>query len=154
MATKVNGARIATSGGVETVIARGTLPGVIKACLAGEKTGTRFLPRPLGLPDYKLWLLYGKPASGKVIVDEGAARALRGKGSLLPVGVMAVEGDFAAGDAVVVVNETGTELAKGLVNYSREELDRVKGFQSSKVAEMLPQASVEAVHRDYLVLVC
>jgi glutamate 5-kinase len=154
MATKVNGARIATSGGVETVIARGTLPNVIRACLAGEKTGTRFLPRPLGLPDYKLWLLYGKPVSGRVIVDEGAARALRGKGSLLPVGVVAAEGDFVAGDAVVVVDEAGTELAKGLVGYSREELDRVKGLHTSKVAEMLPQASAEAVHRDYLVLVC
>ncbi len=154
MATKVNSARIATSGGVETVIARGTLPGVIKACLAGDQVGTRFSPRPLGLPDYKLWLLYGKPARGKVVVDEGAARALRGKGSLLPVGVIATEGDFAAGDAVIVVDEAGSELAKGLAGYSREELDRVKGLHSSKVAEVLPQVSPEAIHRDYLVLVC
>jgi len=154
MGSKVNSARIATSGGVETVIARGTLPGVVKACLAGDQVGTRFSARPLGLPDYKLWLLYGKPARGRVVVDEGAARALRGKGSLLPVGVIAAEGDFAAGDAVTVVDETGTELAKGLASYSREELDRVKGLHSSKVAKVLPQASPEAIHRDYLVLVC
>ena len=154
MGSKVNSARIATSGGVETVIARGTRPGVLAACLAGEDVGTRFPPRPLGLPDYKLWLLYGKPASGKVIVDAGAARALRGKGSLLPVGITGVEGDFAAGDAVTVVDAGGVELAKGLVSYSREELDRVKGLQSAKVAQMLPEASPEAIHRDYLVLVC
>jgi glutamate 5-kinase len=154
MATKVNSARIATSGGVETVIARGTLPGVITACLCGDQVGTRFLPQPLGLPDYKLWLLYGKPARGKVVVDEGAARALRGKGSLLPVGVVAAEGDFAAGDAVLVVDQAGSELAKGLAGYSRDELDRVKGLRSREVAEMLPQASAEAIHRDYLVLVC
>ena len=154
MGSKVNSARVATSGGVETIIARGTRPDVLKACLAGEQVGTRFPARPLGLPDYKLWLLYGKPARGRVVVDAGAARALRGKGSLLPVGVIGVEGDFAAGDAVMVVDGDGTELAKGLVSYSREELDRAKGLQSSRVAELFPQASPEAIHRDYLVLVC
>ena len=72
------------------------------------------------------------------MVDAGAAKALRGKGSLLPVGITGVEGDFAAGDAVMVVDGDGVELAKGLVSYSREELDRVKGLQSARVAEMLP----------------
>ena len=106
------------------------------------------------LPDYKLWLLYGKPSRGKVIVDAGAVKALRGKGSLLPVGVLGAEGDFAAGDAVTVVDEEGRELAKGLISYSREDLDRAKGLKSSKVAELLPQASAEAIHRDYMVLAC
>lgn len=154
MGSKVNSARIATSGGVETVIASGTRPGVLTACLAGEDAGTRFPPRPLGVPDYKLWLLYGKPASGRVIVDAGAAKALRGKGSLLPVGITGVEGDFAAGDAVMVLDADGVELAKGLVSYSREELERIKGLKSARVAELLPEASPEAIHRDYLVLVC
>ncbi len=154
MGSKVNSARIATSGGVETVIARGTRPGVLAACLAGEDVGTRFPARPLGLPDYKLWLLYGKPAVGRVMVDAGAANALRGKGSLLPVGVTAVEGDFAAGDAVMVVDGEGVELAKGLVSYSSEELDRTKGMKSAEIAEILADASPEAIHRDYLVLVC
>ena len=104
MGSKVNSARIATSGGVETIIARGSRPGVLKECLAGAEVGTRFLPRPLGVPDYKLWLLYGKPSRGKVVVDAGAVKALRGKGSLLPVGVLGAEGDFAAGDAVTVVD--------------------------------------------------
>jgi len=154
MASKINSARIATSGGVETVIAKGTRAGVLGACLRGEEVGTRFPPRPLGLPDYKLWLLYGKPTSGTVVIDAGAAKALRGSGSLLPVGITRVEGDFAVGDAVMVVDCDGVELAKGLVSYSREELDRVKGLQSSRVAALLPQASPEAIHRDYLVLVC
>ena len=154
MGSKIDSARMAISGGVETVIAMGERPGVLRACIAGEGVGTRFAPRPLGLQDYKLWLLYGKPARGRVIVDAGAARALRGKGSLLPVGILDVEGDFAAGDAVMVLDEEGTELAKGLVTYSSQELGRVKGLQSSRVAEMLPQASPEAIHRDYLVRVC
>jgi glutamate 5-kinase len=154
MGSKVNSARIATSGGVETVIARGTRPGVLVAAVAGEDVGTRFPPRPLGLPDYKLWLLYGKPASGTVVVDAGAAEALRGKGSLLPVGITGVEGDFEAGDAVLVTDTDGAQLAKGLVSYSRVELDRIKGLHSAKVAELLPEASPEAIHRDVLVLVC
>ncbi len=154
MGSKVNSARIATSGGVETIIAMGERPGVLRACVEGEPVGTRFPARPLGLHDYKLWLLYGKPAKGKVVVDAGAAKALKGKGSLLPVGVRAVEGEFAAGDAVLVVDEDGVELAKGLVSYSSKELERVKGLHSSRVAEMLPQASPEAIHRDYLVRMC
>lgn len=154
MGSKINSARIATSGGVETVIARGTRPGVLETCLAGEDVGTRFKSRPLGLPDYKLWLLYGKPAQGRVTVDAGAVKALRGKGSLLPVGVTGVEGDFAVGDAVMIVDEDGVELAKGLVTYSKKDLDRAKGLQSSRVAEMFPQASPEVIHRDHMVLVC
>ena len=154
MGSKVNSARIATSGGVETIIASGTRAGVLTACLSGEAVGTRFAASPLGLHDYKLWLLYGKPAKGKIVVDAGAAKALRGKGSLLPVGVIGVEGDFVAGDAVMVVGEDGTELAKGLVSYSNVELERVRGLQSDKVAKLYPQGSQEAIHRDCLVLVC
>ena len=153
MATKINSARVATSGGVETVIARGTRPDVLKTCVAGDDVGTRFMPKPLGLPDYKLWLLYGKPVRGRVIVDAGAVKALLGCGSLLPVGVVGVEGDFSSGDGVLVVDQEGAELAKGVVSYSREDLERVKGLHSSQVAELLPQASPEAIHRDYLVLV-
>jgi glutamate 5-kinase len=154
MGSKVNSARIATSGGVETVIARGTRAGVLRACVTGEEVGTRFAPRPLGLPDYKLWLLYGKPANGRVVVDAGAVKALRGKGSLLPVGVVEVEGDFAVGDAVMVVDEQGTELAKGLVSYSKKDLDSAKGLQSARLAEVTPHSSPEAIHRDHMVLVC
>ncbi len=144
---------MATSGGVETVIAKGTRPDVLQQCLAGGEVGTRFVPRSLGLPDYKLWVLFGKPVRGKVVVDGGACEALKGSGSLLPVGVVSVEGDFSGGDAVLVVGEDGTELAKGIVSCSREELDRVKGLHSSQLAEVLPQAPEETIHRDCLVLV-
>jgi len=152
MSSKINSARVASSGGVETIIARGTRPGVLRACLEGEEVGTRFSPKPLGLPDYKLWLLYGKPARGKIVVDSGAVRALRGSGSLLPVGVIGVEGDFRGGDAVLVVGEDGVELAKGLASYSKDDLERVKGLKSSEVSKVLPQVSPEAIHRNYLVL--
>lgn len=152
MRSKVHAARAATSGGVRTVIARGSRPGVIAAAVAGEEVGTEFLARELGLGAFKLWLLYGKPSQGRVLVDGGAARALAENRSLLPVGVVAVEGHFEPGDAVVVCDETGRELAKGLVNHSSSELASVKGLRSGEVAERLPQASPEAIHRDYLVL--
>jgi glutamate 5-kinase len=153
MRSKVGAAKIATSGGVATIIARGNRPGVIGACVRGEPVGTRFAPRDLGVGAFKLWLLYGKPASGRIIVDAGAARALKDRGSLLPVGIVGTAGEFDAGEAVSVVDEKGTELAKGIANYSRAEIELVKGLRSHQVAERLPQASAEAIHRDYLVLV-
>jgi glutamate 5-kinase len=152
MRSKVHAARTATSGGVRTVIARGSRPGVITAAVSGESVGTEFQARDLGLGAFKLWLLYGKPAQGRVVVDRGAAKALSEKRSLLPVGVVSVQGDFEAGDAVVVCDEGGHELAKGLVNHSSTELAVVKGLRSGEVASKLPQASPEAIHRDYLVL--
>lgn len=153
MRSKIGAARIATSGGVATTIARGTRPGVIGACVKGESVGTRFAPRDLGLGAFKLWLLYGKPASGRIVVDDGAASALRARGSLLPVGIVGVEGRFEAGEAVMVADPSGAEIAKGIVNYSHGELDSVKGMRSHQVADRLSQASPEAIHRDYLVLV-
>ena len=153
MRSKVEAARMATSGGVSTIIARGNRPGVIGACVGGEPVGTRFASRDLGLGAFKLWLLYGKRVTGSVVVDAGAARALKGRGSLLPVGIVSTNGDFDAGEAVTVIDEAGVELGKGIVNYSRDELDKVKGLHSHEVAALLPQASPEAIHRDYLVLV-
>jgi glutamate 5-kinase len=153
MRSKVGAAKIATSGGVATIIARGNRPGVIGACVRGEQVGTRFAPRDLGLGAFKLWLLYGKPVSGRVIVDAGAARALEDRGSLLPVGIVGTVGDFEAGEAVSIVDQGDREVAKGIVNYSSAEIELVKGLRSHQVAERLPQASPEAIHRDYLVLV-
>jgi glutamate 5-kinase len=87
-----------------------------------------------------------------VVVDGGAERALRERGtSLLPVGVVAVEGAFQAGDAVDVAAD-GRTIGKGIVNYSAEELRSIKGLKTDEVRARLPRASEEAVHRDYFVL--
>lgn len=153
MRSKVRSAQMAVSGGVEVVIARGSRPGVVSAAVTGEDVGTRFPGKGQGLGAYKLWLLYGKPTRGRLVVDEGAARALRAGSSLLPVGIVRVEGTFAAGDAVAVVDPAERDLAKGIVSNSSEELDKVKGLRSGQVAELLPESSPEAIHRDYLVLV-
>ncbi|HSH22285.1 MAG TPA: PUA domain-containing protein, partial [Candidatus Caenarcaniphilales bacterium] len=100
-------------------------------------------------------LKYAKPSHGRLVVDPGAERALRERGtSLLPVGVVEVEGDFVAGDAVevAVAGDGGSAVGKGIVNYSADELRRVKGMTSERVRSVLPRASAEAVHRDYFVL--
>nr|MBA2239899.1 glutamate 5-kinase [Solirubrobacterales bacterium] len=101
---------------------------------------------------FKLWLRYAKPSRGRIIVDGGAARVLRERGSsLLPVGVVGVEGEFSAGDAVEVVADDGV-VGKGIANYSASELTRIGGLRSSEVTAMIPDAAEEAVHRDYFVL--
>ena len=122
------------------------------AALSGERTGTRFHPQRGRVSSFKLWLKYAKPTHGRVAIDEGAERALRERGtSLLPVGVVEVEGEFDAGDAVEVTCN-GRPVGKGIVGYSSGELRRIKGLKTDAVRELLPRATEEAVHRDYFVL--
>jgi glutamate 5-kinase len=152
MRSKVAAAEMASAAGIPVVICDGTEPGTLRSAAARERRGTRFDPHPERTPSFKLWLRYAKPSRGRVLVDSGAARFLREQGSsLLPVGIVGVEGEFTVGDAVEVVCD-GDLVGKGIVNYSAAELARVKGLKSAQVAELLPRASAEAVHRDYFVL--
>jgi glutamate 5-kinase len=134
------------------VIASGLTPGALLSAAAGDAVGTRFAARPGRYSSFKLWLRYAKPTRGRVLVDAGAARALREGGtSLLPVGIVEVSGDFDAGDAVEIAHD-GDLVGKGICNYSSGELRRVRGLKSADVRERLPRATDEAVHRDYFVL--
>ncbi|MCW2989756.1 MAG: proB [Solirubrobacterales bacterium] len=152
MRSKVVAAEMSTAAGIPAVICNGLDEGALAAALAGEPAGTRFPARALGHSSFKLWLRYAKPSRGTVVVDAGAARALREGGtSLLPVGITEVRGAFDAGDAVEITSE-GRLLGKGIVSYAAEELRRVAGMQSAQVRETLGGASEEAVHRDYFVL--
>lgn len=155
MRSKAAAAEMAGAAGIEAVIADGTAEGTLVRAAAGEPVGTRFHPHRERGSSFKLWLRYAKPIHGSLRVDDGAARVLREQGSsLLPVGVTAVEGEFEAGDAVEVAQEgeATAVIGKGIVNYSAEELRRIKGMRSEQVRELLPHASEEAVHRDYFVL--
>jgi len=158
MRSKVVAADMATAAGIRAVICNGVRDGALQAVLAGHMEGTNFPPRAARYSSFKLWLRYAKPSHGTLLVDAGAARALREEGtSLLPVGVVDVLGSFQAGDAVDIVERSDGErgertLAKGICSYSAQELRRVKGMKSSSVQEILPRATDEAVHRDYLVL--
>lgn len=152
MRSKVVAAEMATAAGIPVVVASGLRAGVLEAAVDGEPAGTRFEPQDGRYSSFKLWLKYAKPTRGRVAVDAGAARALREGGtSLLPVGVVGVEGGFDAGDAVEVAHG-GAAVGKGISNFSAEELRRVSGMKSAQVRETLGAASEEAVHRDYFVL--
>jgi glutamate 5-kinase len=164
MRSKVVAADMATAAGIRTVICNGVREGALDALLAGHMEGTDFPPRAAAHSSFKLWLRYAKPSHGTLSIDAGAARALREEGkSLLPVGVKDVLGSFAAGDAVDIVEHArargggerwadGDQVAKGICSYSSEELRRVCGLKSAAVQQVLPHASEEAVHRDYMVI--
>jgi glutamate 5-kinase len=152
MRSKVVAAEMATAAGIPAVVANGRTPGSIAAAVAGEPLGTRFPAREERSTSFKLWLKYAKRARGTLMVDAGAARALRDGGtSLLPVGIVAVEGEFEAGDAVDVRHD-GAEVGKGIASCSAAELRRVQGMRSDQARELLARATEEAIHRDYFVL--
>ena len=156
MRSKVLAAEMATAAGVGTVIAAGLAQDTITRVAAGDaqrgELGTWFPARAGRYSSFKLWLKYAKPARGRVLVDAGAARALREGGtSLLPVGIVDVRGSFEAGDAVEVDHDSAY-VGKGICNYSATELRQVRGLKSAAVRERLPRASEEAIHRDYFVL--
>jgi len=158
MRSKVVAAEMATAAGIPTVICNGLRAEALPAVLAGEGEGTRFQAREARYSSFKLWLKYAKPSRGRLLIDAGAVLAVReGSASLLPVGVVDVIGDFDAGDAVEIVGAadgvaTVRTLAKGICNYSAQELRQVMGLKSAAVREVLPRATDEAVHRDYLVM--
>ena len=146
---------MATAAGIPAVIASGEDPESVRRSLAGEAAGTLFHPQEGRVSSFKLWLKYAKPTQGSLTVDDGAAHALRERGtSLLPVGIVEVSGGFSAGDAVEVraAGDNARPIGKGIVNYSAEELRRIQGMKSEAVREVLPRAAEEAVHRDYFVL--
>jgi glutamate 5-kinase len=152
MRSKVAAAEMASEAGIPAVICNGTVSGTLAAAAAGEVGGTRFLAQSGKASSFKLWLKYAKPARGQIAVDAGAARVLRESGSsLLPVGIVAVEGAFEAGDAVDVILD-GAVIGKGIADYSARELVRVVGMKSAEVRELLPHAADEVIHRDRFVL--
>jgi len=153
VSSKIAAASMATAGGVTTVIASGRDDGVLPAVAHGSHVGTRFRPSPRRQSSFKLWLRYAKPAMGRVVVDEGAARALRGRGtSLLAVGVTGVQGGFGPGDAVEVVEAAGGPVGKGISALSADELRQVAGLKTDALRARLPDAAPEVIHRDQFVL--
>jgi glutamate 5-kinase len=153
MRSKVVAAEMATAAGIPAVIGSGFESGLLARAWAGEPGGTRFAASAVRQSSFKLWLKYAKPTQGTLVVDAGAARALRvGGTSLLPVGIVRVEGEFDAGDAVEVSAGGGEAVGKGIVSYSADELRQVMGRKSAEIREILPRATEEAVHRDYFVL--
>jgi glutamate 5-kinase len=152
MRSKVAAAEMASEAGIPAVICNGTERGTLLGAAGGGPGGTRFAPQAGKASSFKLWLKYAKPARGRLIVDAGAARMLRERGSsLLAVGVTDVIGSFEAGDAVDVGGAEGP-IGKGISDYSSRELQQVKGKKTEAVREALPHAADEVIHRDRFVL--
>ncbi|MBD2099410.1 glutamate 5-kinase [Leptolyngbya sp. FACHB-261] len=154
MATKIAAARIATTAGVRTAITEGHKPENIQQILAGEPLGTQFAPQPKAFNSRKRWIVHGLVPVGKLLLDAGAVRAVRDLGkSLLAAGVIKVTGNFRSHEAVQLCDEQGCEIARGLVNYTSEELQKILGRHSDEIPELLGYAGEETVvHRDNLVV--
>jgi len=146
VATKVAAARMAAWSGVPTVVAGSRLEGVIAAAVAGEPVGTWVEPHASTLPARKLWIAFGMAAAGTVSIDPGAVKALAVEGgSLLPVGVTAVTGEFAAGRAVEVLGPDGSLIGKGRAAIGAAEVRAAIGRHSSEAGGVV-------IHRDDLVV--
>jgi len=154
MESKLQAARIMTSAGEAAVIANGKEENVLPRVMAGEGIGTFFVPTEGKMASRKRWMAFTATPRGKIEVDEGARNALvrRGK-SLLATGVTEIEGQFQKGDIVALAGPDGTKFAKGLINYSAQELHRIKGLRTDEIAAVLgAKLYDEVVHRDNLVL--
>ncbi len=153
MVTKLQAARKAALFGVPTILANGTVAGNLEKILRGEEVGTLFTSAVAKLTSRKHWIAFTLEPQGKIIVDEGAKKAilLRGK-SLLPSGVLGTEGRFGSGDPVVLTDIQGREFAKGLANYASVEVNKIKGLKTAELAGRLGRKCCdEIIHRDDLV---
>jgi glutamate 5-kinase len=155
MRSKIRAARLATAAGESVIMANGTTPGVLDAIFAGEAVGTLFLPHGTSVPAWKRWLGFTARPKGKLTLDAGAQRAVQQKGrSLLPIGVVQLQGDFNKGDVVALCDVEGTEFARGLTNYSAADAARILGLRTEQIAEVLGALPYEEiVHRDNLVVI-
>ena len=154
MATKLAAAKKAGKSGVATLMVNGKVPGILDRAMAGEEVGTLFLAPAESLRSRKHWIAYTLRPKGRLVVDEGARNVLAQHGrSLLPSGIVRVEGDFDRGDSVRVCGMDGAEFARGLADYSHKETVRIMGHKSSEIEEILGyRYGDEVIHRDNLVV--
>ena len=155
MDSKIEAARIASEAGEAAIIADGRDPEIIPAIFSGQPVGTLFLPSSARLRSRKRWIRFTSRPTGALRIDEGAQKALtEGGKSLLPVGVVGVEGEFNRGDVVSVRGADGREVARGLVNYDSRQIRRIMGRQTDELEAVLDQVDYdEVIHRDNLALI-
>jgi glutamate 5-kinase len=154
MITKIEAARLATACGIPVIIANGQEPNVLVRVGHGEAIGTRFQPMTTKLESRQRWMLSGLSTKGKLVVDAGAALALKKQNrSLLAAGITRVSGDFERGDIVNIYDPEGNRLGSGITNYSSADITAIKGVHSKKIATLLGyDYGSEVVHRNNLVV--
>jgi len=161
MNSKIEAARMVTDAGEVMVVANGRDPNVLIRLLDGEEVGTLFAAPGAATgagagkkqSSRNRWIGAARPA-GTIVIDDGAAAALAQKNrSLLPAGVVSVEGDFAPGDVIAIIGPGGRTIARGLCNYAASDVLKIRGKKTAQVREMLGEAAYdEVVHRNNLVL--
>ncbi len=154
MQTKLEAAKKAAHFGVPTIIANGREKSVLKKIFSGQDMGTLFLPLEDRLTSRKHWIAFTARPAGSITVDDGARNALLKKGkSLLPSGIKGMEGEFDSGDVVKCTGPDGSEIGRGIVNYSSNELKKIKGLKTSEIEKALGYKYFdEVIHRDNLVI--
>lgn len=154
MRTKLEAVQTATAVGTNVMIANGKRPQILDEIFAGEDVGTLFLAEQEAVPAWKRWIGYTLPPKGKLVLDDGARRAVEQQGkSLLAIGVTAVEGDFEKGEVVSLVDLRGEEFARGLTNYDARTASLVAGKRAEEISMLLGAMRYdEVIHRDNLVV--
>jgi len=159
MASKLQAARMAAELGASVVICDGRMQRILERVLAGEDVGTLIrseenIEGPSAISRKKRWIAFFHRSIGSLIIDDGARRALiEGGKSLLPIGIVAVEGRFGVGASVKVKDSEGRLVARGLVEYSSEQIERIKGRRTSEIEGVLGAKEYdEVIHRDNLVI--
>jgi glutamate 5-kinase len=155
MVTKIEAAKLATTSGITVVIANGAKPDILKQIVNGHGVGTIFPPRTSKMESRKRWMLSGLASKGKIIIDDGAVAALKTEGrSLLPAGVIRVEGNFERGDVVDIFDTNGNHIGCGISNYNSTAANRIKGAHSEDILDLLGyEYGDEIIHRNNMVLI-
>jgi glutamate 5-kinase len=154
MITKLEAARLATASGIKVIIADGRETDVISRLVSGEAIGTQFVPTARKMESRKRWMLSGLRTRGKLVIDAGAALALKKQNrSLLSAGIKAAEGTFNRGDIVAIYDTDGNHLGCGITNYNSSDIGIIKGTSSKKISSLLSlDYGPEVVHRNNLAL--
>ena len=146
MKTKLEAAKLVTRFGGKVLIANGKMPYVINKIFDGEEIGTMFIPTDENLSDKKRWIGYATNVRGKLVVNEGAKKAiLENCTSLLPIGVMEVLNEFQQGEVVSICDESGEEFARGMANYDSEECRKIAGKHSDEILNILGYKNYDAI---------
>lgn len=154
MVTKLEAAKMAMAAGISMILMNGSDPSRIQLIFSGKPAGTVFLSSQSVVSSRKRWIAYGPKVNGKIVIDQGAERALLKQGkSLLPSGIIEISGDFEEGDLVQIVNNEGRELGRGLTNYGKEQLQKIIGKKCLEIEAILGfKTADEVIHRDNLVI--
>lgn len=154
MLTKIKAARKVTAAGIPMIIANGTHPDILQRLFSGSPIGTFFIPRKERLSSRKCWLAFSLKPKGAIVIDDGATKAIKGRGkSLLPSGIERVIGEFGVGDPVQLMDGAGKILGNGLVNYTASDIRKIQGLKTGQIMDCLGEKPYdEVIHRDNLVL--